>query len=66
MNDKKYQIFAFFRKIIHKFHSYSWGLPPDPQTTYCPSPELDESLRKNWWQAIGHRLSAISGLGGII
>ncbi len=49
------------QKLIRKLLKPSWGLPPDPQTTYCPSPESDESLRKNWWQAIGHRLSAISG-----
>ena len=50
------------RKLISWFQNYSWGLPPDPQTTYCPSPESNDSLRKSWWQAIGHRLSAISGL----
>lgn len=50
------------RKLIGKLFKPSWGLPPDPRTTYCPSPESDESLRKNLWQAIGHRLSAISGL----
>ena len=49
------------RKLIRKILKHSWGLPPDPHTTYCPSPESDGSLRKNWWQAIGHRLSAISG-----
>ena len=49
------------RKLIRKLFKPSWGLPPDPQTTYCPSPESDDSLRKNWLQAIGHRLSAISG-----
>ena len=50
------------RKLIRNLLKPFWGIPPDPQTTYCPSPESDESLRKNWWQAIGHRLSAISGL----
>ena len=50
------------RKLIRKLLKHSWGLPPDPHTTYCPSPESDGSLRKNWWQAIVHRLSAISGL----
>ena len=54
------------RKLIRKLLKYSWGLPPDPHTTYCPSPESDGSLRKNWWQAIGHRLSAISGVGGAV
>ena len=49
------------RKLIRKLLKHSWGLPPDPHTTYCPSPESDGSLRKNWWQAISHRLSAISG-----
>ena len=54
------------RKLIRKLLKLSWGLPPDPHTTYCPSPESDESLRKNWLQAIGHRLSAISGFYLII
>lgn len=45
-----------------KWHERGYPSQDSPQTTYCPSPESDKSLRKNWLQAIGHRLSAISGL----
>ena len=54
------------KELITSLHERGCPSQDSPQTTYCPSPESDESLRKNLWQAIGHRLSAISGLGGII
>ena len=49
------------KELITSLRERGYPSQDSPQNTYCPSPESDESLHKNWWQAIGHRLSAISG-----
>ena len=56
------QLSLRLKDLITLLRERGYPSQDSPQTTYCPSPESDESLRRNWRQAIGHRLSAISGL----